>query len=107
MSCDPNFMFSIDGHNMTIIEADGVETQPVTVNTLQIFAAQRYSFVVGEQLYTACLWFMLKERGFSLLPTSRSITTGFEPTRISVTSASKMASTPQSFVTLELRRLSL
>ncbi len=47
MSCDPNFEFSIDGHNMTVIEADGIETQPVTVNTVQIFTAQRYSFVVG------------------------------------------------------------
>ncbi|TBU24294.1 laccase [Dichomitus squalens] len=46
MSCDPNYMFSIDGHNLTVIEADGIETQPVTVNTIQIFAAQRYSFVL-------------------------------------------------------------
>ena len=47
MSCDPNYMFSIDNHDLTVIEADGVETQPVTVNTIQIFAAQRYSFVVS------------------------------------------------------------
>nr|QOW95913.1 laccase GbLac_U30636 [Ganoderma boninense] len=46
MSCDPNYTFSVDGHNMTVIEADGIETQPVTVNTIQIFAAQRYSFVL-------------------------------------------------------------
>ncbi|KAF5334245.1 hypothetical protein D9758_017096 [Tetrapyrgos nigripes] len=47
MSCDSSFQFSIDGHNMTIIEADGIETQPLTVNSLQIFAAQRYSFVLN------------------------------------------------------------
>ncbi|KAM5543041.1 hypothetical protein V8D89_003425 [Ganoderma adspersum] len=46
MACDPNFAFSIDGHNMTVIEADGIETQPVTVNTIPIFASQRYSFVL-------------------------------------------------------------
>ncbi|KAI1791166.1 laccase [Ganoderma leucocontextum] len=46
MSCDPNFTFSIDGHNLTVIEADSIETQPVTVNTIQIFTAQRYSFVL-------------------------------------------------------------
>lgn len=46
LSCDPNYVFSIDGHDLTIIEADGIETQPLTVNALQIFAAQRYSFVV-------------------------------------------------------------
>ena len=31
---------------MTVIEADGIETQPVTANAIQIFSAQRYSFVV-------------------------------------------------------------
>ncbi|KIL62858.1 multicopper oxidase [Amanita muscaria Koide BX008] len=46
MSCDPNYTFSIDNHTMTIIEADSVATNPVTVNSLQIFAGQRYSFVL-------------------------------------------------------------
>jgi iron transport multicopper oxidase len=46
MSCDPNFVFSIDGHNMTIIEVDGVNHQPLTVDNIQIFAGQRYSFVL-------------------------------------------------------------
>nr|GAT59722.1 laccase [Mycena chlorophos] len=46
MSCEPNFIFSIDGHSMTIIEADGVSTQPLTVESIQIFAGQRYSFVL-------------------------------------------------------------
>jgi len=46
MSCFPSFNFSIDGHTLTIIEADGVETEPVTVDSLQIFAAQRYSIIV-------------------------------------------------------------
>ncbi|EGN96947.1 laccase [Serpula lacrymans var. lacrymans S7.3] len=45
MSCDPNFIFSIDGHNMTVIEADGIETEPVEVDSIQIFSAQRYSVV--------------------------------------------------------------
>ena len=47
ISCDPNHTFSIDGHNMTIIEADGVNTKPLTVDSIQIFAGQRYSFVVS------------------------------------------------------------
>ncbi|KAJ7042200.1 laccase 2 precursor [Mycena alexandri] len=46
ISCDPNFVFSIDGHNMTIIEVDGVNHQPLTVDNIQIFAGQRYSFVL-------------------------------------------------------------
>ncbi|KAK0184470.1 laccase [Armillaria mellea] len=45
ISCDPNFTFSIDGHNLTIIEVDGVNTQPLTVNSIQILAGQRYSVI--------------------------------------------------------------
>ncbi|KAK1220767.1 hypothetical protein PQX77_016443 [Marasmius sp. AFHP31] len=46
MVCDPRFDFSIDGHNMAIIEADGVNHDPVTVDKFTIFAGQRYSAVV-------------------------------------------------------------
>ncbi|KAJ7241454.1 laccase 2 precursor [Mycena rebaudengoi] len=46
MSCDPNWIFSIDGHSMTIIEVDGVNHKPLTVDSIQIFAGQRYSFVL-------------------------------------------------------------
>ncbi|KAF9558364.1 laccase 1 [Agrocybe pediades] len=46
ISCDPNFVFSIDGHNMTIIEVDGVNVQPLVVDSIQIFVGQRYSFVL-------------------------------------------------------------
>jgi iron transport multicopper oxidase len=38
MSCDPNYIFSIDGHPLTIIEADGQNTQPYTVDSIQILA---------------------------------------------------------------------
>ncbi|KAJ7714400.1 multicopper oxidase-domain-containing protein [Mycena olivaceomarginata] len=46
MSCDPNFIFTIDGHIMTIIEADGVNTEPLTVDSIQIYTGQRYSFIL-------------------------------------------------------------
>ncbi|KAJ7601795.1 laccase [Mycena polygramma] len=46
LSCDPNFIFTIDGHTFTIIEVDGVNHAPLTVDSIQIFAAQRYSFVL-------------------------------------------------------------
>lgn len=46
ISCDPNYTFSIDGHNMTIIEADGINTQALVVDQLQIFASQRYSIII-------------------------------------------------------------
>lgn len=47
LSCDPNFVFSIDGHSLTVIEADGISTQPVVVDSIQIFAGQRYSFILN------------------------------------------------------------
>ncbi|KAF9259968.1 laccase [Marasmius fiardii PR-910] len=47
LSCDPNYIFSIDGHDMTVIEADGQNVAPVVVNSIQIFAGQRYSFVLN------------------------------------------------------------
>ncbi|KZV61483.1 multicopper oxidase [Peniophora sp. CONT] len=46
MACDPNFLFSIDQHTLKIIEADGTNVQPVEVSQIQIFAGQRYSFVL-------------------------------------------------------------
>ncbi|KAH9918575.1 laccase [Epithele typhae] len=46
LSCDPNHTFSIDSHNMTVIEADAVNHSPLTVDEIQIFAGQRYSFVL-------------------------------------------------------------
>jgi iron transport multicopper oxidase len=46
ISCDPNFVFSIDGHSFTVIESDGVNTQPVVADSIQIFAGQRYSFIL-------------------------------------------------------------
>jgi FtsP/CotA-like multicopper oxidase with cupredoxin domain len=45
-SCDAWHNFTIDGHRMTIIEADGVEVVPQEVDWLPILAGQRYSVVV-------------------------------------------------------------
>ncbi|KAF5380268.1 hypothetical protein D9757_008201 [Collybiopsis confluens] len=56
ISCDPNYVFSIDGHNLTIIEADGVSTSPVNVNQIQIYAAQRYSFVLSATQPVGNYW---------------------------------------------------
>ncbi|KAF9031294.1 laccase 1 [Panaeolus papilionaceus] len=46
LACDPNYKFSIDGHTLTIIEADAVNTVPLVVDSIQIFAGQRYSFIL-------------------------------------------------------------
>ncbi|KAJ6549616.1 laccase B [Mycena vulgaris] len=56
MSCDPNWIFSIDGHTMTIIEVDGVNHKPLIVDSLQIFAGQRYSFVLTASNKPSNYW---------------------------------------------------
>ncbi|KAJ7066118.1 laccase [Mycena amicta] len=56
MSCDPNFTFSVDNHTMTIIEVDGVNHKPLAVDSIQIFAAQRYSFVLRADQPISNYW---------------------------------------------------
>ncbi|KAI6111945.1 laccase [Pisolithus croceorrhizus] len=55
-SCDPWFNFTIDGHKMTIIEADGIEVEPVDVDSLAVFAGQRYSVVVSADQPVGNYW---------------------------------------------------
>nr|1V10_A Chain A, LACCASE [Rigidoporus microporus] len=55
-SCFPNYAFSIDGHRMTVIEVDGVSHQPLTVDSLTIFAGQRYSVVVEANQAVGNYW---------------------------------------------------
>ena len=38
ISCDPSFLFSIDGHQMTVIEVEGTNVQPVLVDGVSVFA---------------------------------------------------------------------
>lgn len=40
------YNFSIDGHKMTIIETDGVDTVPYTVDRITVNNGQRYSLLV-------------------------------------------------------------
>ncbi|KAK0205756.1 laccase [Desarmillaria ectypa] len=56
ISCDPNWVFSIDSHNLTIIETDGVNTQPLLVDSLQIFAGQRYSVILNANQRVGNYW---------------------------------------------------
>ncbi|KAH7891007.1 laccase 3 [Phlebopus sp. FC_14] len=46
MACKPHIIFSIDNHNLTIIEADGQATLPHSVDTIPIYVGQRYSFIL-------------------------------------------------------------
>ncbi|KAF8890409.1 Cu-oxidase-domain-containing protein [Infundibulicybe gibba] len=50
------FTMSIDSHTLTVIEADGVATQSMTVDTLDLLAGQRYSVVVHANQPVANYW---------------------------------------------------
>ncbi|KAJ7175196.1 laccase 2 precursor [Mycena crocata] len=71
LSCDPNWIFSIDGHLMTIIEVDGVNHQQLTVDSIQIFAGQRYSFILKANQPVSNYWIRAQ-------PTLEGVNQGFE-----------------------------
>ncbi|KAF8474376.1 laccase 1 [Russula ochroleuca] len=56
MSCDPSFLFSLDGHQMTVIEVEGNNVQPVLVDGVNLYAGQRYSVVVTANQPVANYW---------------------------------------------------
>ncbi|KAJ8073032.1 hypothetical protein PM082_019900 [Marasmius tenuissimus] len=56
MGCDPSWNFSIDGHSMSFIEADGVSHNPVAADEVRIFAGQRYSAVVKADQKVGNYW---------------------------------------------------
>ncbi|KAJ3024008.1 UNVERIFIED_CONTAM: hypothetical protein HDU68_008353 [Siphonaria sp. JEL0065] len=55
-SAGAHFTFSIDGHDLTIIEADGVYTNPTVVNQISIHSAQRYSFILTANKAVQNYW---------------------------------------------------
>ncbi|KAH9958044.1 ferroxidase [Russula dissimulans] len=56
MSAFTAFFFWIDGHNMTIIEADGTDVQESPIDILSITVAQRYSVRVTARNDTSSNW---------------------------------------------------
>ncbi|KAG6844313.1 hypothetical protein H0H87_007842, partial [Tephrocybe sp. NHM501043] len=46
LACDAPFNFTIHDHSMTIIETDGQYTTPLVVDSLWVYAGQRYSVIV-------------------------------------------------------------
>ncbi|KAK7026442.1 laccase, multicopper oxidase, benzenediol:oxygen oxidorectuctase [Paramarasmius palmivorus] len=55
-ACEPDYIFSIDNHAMTVIEADSINHEPVTVNGLRIFIGQRYSFILEANQPVGNYW---------------------------------------------------
>ncbi|CAE7087340.1 unnamed protein product [Rhizoctonia solani] len=51
-----SFTFSIEGHRLTVIEADGIPHEPLVVDSFQIYAGQRYSVIVEANQTAANYW---------------------------------------------------
>ena len=62
MACTSPFNFSIDGHRMTIIETDGVATLPLQVDFIEIFAGQRYSFILEANQSVNNYWIRAEQQ---------------------------------------------
>jgi iron transport multicopper oxidase len=50
ISCDPSFTFSIDGHQMTIIEVEGTNVQPLQVDSINIFVGTHISYYLVSSI---------------------------------------------------------
>ncbi|KAF9931678.1 hypothetical protein FBU30_009739 [Linnemannia zychae] len=51
-----DFQFSIDNHTLSVIEADGVDMQPVEVHRIPIHIGQRYSAIVQANQPSGNYW---------------------------------------------------
>ncbi|KAG6847845.1 hypothetical protein H0H93_005563 [Arthromyces matolae] len=56
ISCDAPFNSTINGHKMTIIETDGEYPAPLVVDSLRIYAGQRYSVIVHANQPVNSYW---------------------------------------------------
>nr|UDP83126.1 laccase 10 [Cyathus bulleri] len=56
ISCNPNFAFSTDDHELIVIEVDGVNVHSVVVDSLRIFAGQRYSVILNANQDVKNYW---------------------------------------------------
>ncbi|KAH8825530.1 laccase precursor [Flagelloscypha sp. PMI_526] len=72
MSCEPLFDFYIEGHQLTVLEVDGEDTEPHTVDKVRIFAGQRYSLVLNTNQPADNYWM----RAMPNMGTSKDLTDG-------------------------------
>ncbi|KAF9468169.1 laccase [Collybia nuda] len=56
LACRPFYTFSIDNHNFDIMELDGIEHDPVPVQNVDIFAAQRISIILNANQTVGNYW---------------------------------------------------
>ncbi|KAF9435152.1 hypothetical protein BGZ76_006820 [Entomortierella beljakovae] len=65
------FLFSIDNHQLQVIEADGTDLNPIMVDSLPINSGQRYSVIVTTNQDVQNYW-MRAEMGMACLPNTPS-----------------------------------
>lgn len=63
LSCRPFFTFSIDQHNLTFIEADVTEHEPVEVQNVDLHAGQRVSVVLNANQPVNNYWIRAPSNG--------------------------------------------
>ncbi|KAG1786365.1 laccase [Suillus plorans] len=56
MACKPSFVFSIDSHTFTVIEADSENTLPLAVDSVPILVGQRYSIILNANQTVDNYW---------------------------------------------------
>lgn len=56
MACKPSFVFSIDSHTFTVIEADSENTLPLAIDSVPILVGQRYSLILNANQTVDNYW---------------------------------------------------
>ncbi|KAI0031190.1 laccase 6 [Vararia minispora EC-137] len=73
ISCRPFFTFSVDNHNITVIELDGTEHDPVTVQNVDVYAAQRVSVILNANQPVNNYWIRAPPTGGAPGPTGNPL----------------------------------
>ncbi|KAG6887567.1 laccase, multicopper oxidase, benzenediol:oxygen oxidorectuctase [Termitomyces sp. T32_za158] len=69
IACRPFFTFSIDNHNITFMEADGIEHDPVEVQNIDVYTAQRVSAILNANQPVDNYWIRAPPTGGAPGPT--------------------------------------
>ncbi|KAG0379965.1 hypothetical protein BGX24_010865 [Mortierella sp. AD032] len=71
-SAAASFLFSVDGHQLLVIEADGTDLNPYLVDSIPINTGQRYSAILVTNQDVANYW-MRAEMGTECMPTGANL----------------------------------
>ncbi|CEP65069.1 uncharacterized protein LALA0_S21e00144g [Lachancea lanzarotensis] len=70
------FNFAIDGHKLKMVEADGTVTEPLTLESIDMSVAQRYSFILEPQeAHLSQYWMRVRFNGFCFAESNPNLNT--------------------------------